>query len=525
MALRPLGALVLTLLLGHAATADDAERVCSHALQLQRSGALTDAIAEYQACLALRPKDLAMRSNLGAALAAAGRLPEAIDTYQQALAISDNPALRRNLAVTYFQARDYASAIATLQPLEASKDLDITLLLADCRLRLGQNQKVIDALTPLELDPREPKAIAYLLGTALVRHGNEARGQQLLSRQSLPDTAQTRFAAAKLLFDQGNYPAAVAGFAKVIELDAGLPSLQSFYGQALLFTGDPDGAETAFRQELQHQPNDFEANLKLGSILQFRHREAEALAYFQKAVSVQGDSLEARNGLAKVYAALERWDEARIQLETILRQVPNYRDGHLELAAVFEKLDRKKDASTQRELAGEPVTNPENDTGLLPVGAPAPGFTLGNITLAQLHEKPVLLVFGSYSCPQFRFDVPALNRLYDQYGTQVHFLLVYIHEAHTSADWRSTANQREGVELAPVASLEDKSKYAQLCKRKLAIRFDSVVDGLDRRVEQAYHAWPSAAYLIDTNGRIQLRSRLGEQETATKELERLLRGH
>ena len=47
------------------------------------------------------------------------------------------------------------------------------------------------------------------------------------------------------MFTAHDYPGAVREFAKAVSLNPKVPSLQSFYGQALLATGDADGAAVA----------------------------------------------------------------------------------------------------------------------------------------------------------------------------------------------------------------------------------------------------------------------------------------
>ena len=83
------------------------------------------------------------------------------------------------------------------------------------------------------------------------------------------------------------------------------------------------------------------------------------------------------------------------------------------------------------------------------------------------------------------------------------------------------------MQECPVRVVDDKRHNATLCLRTLALRLPAVVDGLDRHVEQAYDAWPSAVYLVDTHGVVRWRSRLGEQEFSAADmraaLERALR--
>ncbi len=62
------------------------------------------------------------------------------------------------------------------------------------------------------------------------------------------------------------------------------------------------------------------------------------------------------------------------------------------------------------------------DADLLAAGTVAPDFTLrqrassGQIHLASMvRERPVILVFGSYTCPKVRFEARALNAMYERY--------------------------------------------------------------------------------------------------------------
>ena len=98
-----------------------------------------------------------MRSNLGAAWAALGRYEDAIDQYQQALAAEDDPSIRQNLAVALLKTgpasrgrRRGRAARSSAQP----ANRDALLLLADCRLRLGEDAARADLLRSR---PRRPR--------------------------------------------------------------------------------------------------------------------------------------------------------------------------------------------------------------------------------------------------------------------------------------------------------------------------------------------------------------------------------
>jgi Flp pilus assembly protein TadD len=479
---KPLSALLLFAALPLWPQSQDADTICAHAVELHRSGDVEHAIPEYQKCLVLRPDVPELRSNLGAALAGLGRYTDAIEQYLRALRLAPgNPGLRLNLALAYYKSGEIAKAATELESLhgEQPNNSNVILLLADCYLRSGEFKRIIDLLGPLEEQRRDDQAFAYLLGMALIRDGQVARGQSIVDRILRDrDSGEAHFLIATAAFMNHDFPAAVSEFQKAIQINPGMTSVESWYGQALLETGDADGAAAAFRKELASNPNDFESNEKLGAILSARRKFDEALPYLQRAVLVRPGSSEARAALARL--------DAR---------------------------------------AGSQPLPASADSDLLPAGAVAPGFDLprfgasGRATLAEmLRDKPAIVMFGSYTCPQFRSAAAALNTLYERYRDRAQFVLVYVHEAHTSENWQSTVNQRQGVDVPPEKSLEEKEQHAALCIRKLDLKFPVVVDNMDRKIESAYGAWPSAVYLVGGDGRVLWRSRLGEQNFAPEEM-------
>ncbi len=74
--------------------------------------------------------------------------------------------------------------------------------------------------------------------------------------------------------------------------------MQSYYGQALIFSGDPDGALAAFQKQLQADPNDFDSNYQSALILSRRGRYAEAEPLLRRAVLLRPKAGEARLALA-----------------------------------------------------------------------------------------------------------------------------------------------------------------------------------------------------------------------------------
>jgi tetratricopeptide (TPR) repeat protein len=452
------------------------------ALRLHQAGDLVAAVAAYEACLAVEPGRVDARSNLGAVLAKMGRYQDAIGEYLEALKTARPdvaPRLRFNLALAYYKSFQIPAAADELEPLHAAQpaDLNLALLLADCRLRMGEFQKAVDVIAPLEVAHAEDLAINYVLGMALIRLGRVADGQIRVDRiLRRGDSAEGHFLLGSALFGAGNYPAAVKELNQAAALNPEVPSLQSYLGQALLFTGDADSAGAAFRKELAANPNDYDANFQLASILARRGKVEESRRLLERAAQVRPGSAEARAALAGGF--------------------------HFEQAS---------------EQAGR------GDTGI-PVGAEAP--PVGTLTFAGL-ARPVVLVFGSYTCPKLRSSAADLKRIAAQYHERVDFRLVYISEAHanggTESQWQSTINQKEGIDLPAARNMAEKQEHATLCLRRLTLPFGVVVDGMDAAAEQAYQAWPSRLYVVGRDGKVAFQTRLGELDFHADDLERAIR--
>jgi tetratricopeptide (TPR) repeat protein len=510
------------------------ESLLRHATELQQAGDLEGAEQGYRDFLALRPNEVAVRSNLGVLLSRLGRYDQAVVEYKKALQLEpQNAGIVLNLGLAYYKAGQISAAAEAFSKARqiTPDNLQVTLLLADCQLRLGHNRSVIQLLQPAEQQNADNPAIAYMLGMALIRDGQVQEGQKRVDQiLRNGDSAESRFLLGTQMFAAGDFPAAVKQFASAIERNPSLPGLQAFYGQALLNTGDPDAAADAFRKELASDPNHFEANLYLAQILIARREWSEADPLVRQSLRVRPDSLEARLELADAEVGEGKLPEARMELEAARKSWPQSVAVHRRLSEVYAALDRNADAAREQKLAAGLEPKRRSAPAGPGAGDSAPEFDAArmgsgeSVTLAELRGAgPVLLVFGSYTCPNFRSAAGTLNRLYPEYKNQIPFYLIYIREAHSTADWSSTRNAREGVVLEPPTSMSEKQDHATLCVRKLGIAFPALLDSMNGAAEAAYAAWPSKAFLLDRRGRIVFSTGLSEQDFSPEQLETALR--
>jgi thiol-disulfide isomerase/thioredoxin len=163
------------------------------------------------------------------------------------------------------------------------------------------------------------------------------------------------------------------------------------------------------------------------------------------------------------------------------------------------------------------------------LGQPAPDFTLkaldgqGSITLSSFRGKrPVVLTFGSYTCPPYRALSPGLNPLHERYGDSVEFLSVYVREAHPTDGWLTEGNSRIGIEEKQPTNQSERLAVAQKYCSVAKPSFPLLVDEFDDRVGHAYSGMPNRLYLIDREGRVAYKSGRGPVGYKTGELEQAI---
>ncbi len=244
----PLGAALGTGFLLHA---QNPQELVQDAQQKQRSGDLAGAATEYEQFLQMHPEATAIHSNLGAALAGLGRFEEAIAEYK--IALEQSPGLaeaRLNLALCYYKMGRIEDSAKEVERVHKEKPANrqALLLLADCYMQLGRESDVIRVLEPEAPKAPDDLAIAYLLGTALIRQKRVAEGQVLVDRiLRNGDSAEAHLMLGTAKMGVQDYAGARDEFAKAIALNPNLPEVHVLYANALMFTGDADLSAKEFQ--------------------------------------------------------------------------------------------------------------------------------------------------------------------------------------------------------------------------------------------------------------------------------------
>lgn len=335
------------------ADAEEVDSLLARAMTLHNAGDLLGAIQNYQLALEMAPGRADIRSNLGAAYVRLGRIDEGTAEYRQALEAGEDPTIRFNLGLALYKAGRAGDAIPELQQVLAT-DPDhrpAALLLGDSLLQAGRDEEVLDLLIPREDSFDDDLAYAYVLGTALLRQGDQRRGQVLIDRIfSRGESAEGYLLMGLLHLSRGAYIEAAKELERAVELNPELPTAQSLHGRAVLNTGNREVATRAFRRALEQNPDDFDANLHLGNIYRLERRYDDAMLLLRRAEAARPDHPAVRHGLAAALLSTGEAEQALILLEGLVRDLPDYVDAHVLLGTTYYRLQRKEDGDRQREI-------------------------------------------------------------------------------------------------------------------------------------------------------------------------------
>jgi thiol-disulfide isomerase/thioredoxin len=120
-------------------------------------------------------------------------------------------------------------------------------------------------------------------------------------------------------------------------------------------------------------------------------------------------------------------------------------------------------------------------------------------------DKPVLVIFGSMTCPMTASAAPSVEELYGEFGDRVDFIMLYVREAHP------------GEQISQAESMEEKLANAQALKNLYGVQWTVAVDNIDGKLHRALDPKPNSAFLMDKGGTILFRSLWASDYEAMRE--------
>ncbi|MGA2230256.1 MAG: tetratricopeptide repeat protein [Tepidisphaeraceae bacterium] len=232
-----------------AADPKDSDSAINLGAALAAIGRLDEAIAAYNGALALRPDSIEAFSNLGDALYRKGNWDGVISACQRALSLRpDIPEAACNLGAALLNKRQYADAVAWLR--------------RAVELRPNYFQALNNLGNALAAQRDWPAAIsAYRQAIAFA-----------------PNYAQTHVNLADALARLGDLDQAVTHYHNALNLQPNLTEAHHQLANALYLRGETDAALQAYRRASNLQPADASLAGDRLMVMQFHpHREAEIL--------------------------------------------------------------------------------------------------------------------------------------------------------------------------------------------------------------------------------------------------------
>ncbi|HXM41648.1 MAG TPA: tetratricopeptide repeat protein [Bryobacteraceae bacterium] len=327
------------------------EQLFRDAVAAQQHGEDALAVRKYQELLKRYPEAVEVRANLGAALAKLGRYDEAIEQYRAVLAKKDNTELRFNLALAYYKKGALHEAAQQLSALQAAQpgDARMATLLADCYTRLGQDDRAIAVLTPVEASHPNDLAVAWLLGSALIRTGHKRDGLDRVDRVAREgNRPEAYLLAGQTALKINEFERARDYADAALRLNPKLPGADTLRGTVLTYLGDTQNAIAALRRAVAADPGDFDAQVALGAVLHTERDLDGARQHLQRALQLKPDSNLARYEWARLERTEGRVEAAVKDFEKVVHDDPNWAQPHVELAALYFRLNRQVDGDRER---------------------------------------------------------------------------------------------------------------------------------------------------------------------------------
>ncbi|HZR57866.1 MAG TPA: tetratricopeptide repeat protein [Terriglobales bacterium] len=312
------------------------------------------AIPEFRAIIALDPKNVDARGNLGVLLFFQGNYTDAIPQLRAALKLQ--PTLWKIEALLGMGEKRTADVKAALTDLEkAFPKLEEKKLRIETGVELieiysgtGDLDKAASIVSVLrDLDPTN----VDLLYTSY-RIYSDLAGESMLSLSLVaPNSARMHQVMAHELAKQGNSAAAIAQYREALKIDPNVPGLHFELAEMLngsSIVKEQDEAEGEYQAALSVNQFDEKSECRLGDIAFRKGNLNQAEEYYSKAIQLQPNDAEAHLGLGKTFMALNQQEKAEPPLERAVQLEPTSAVAHFRLSTLYRLMGRSADA--KREL-------------------------------------------------------------------------------------------------------------------------------------------------------------------------------
>lgn len=306
-------------------------------------------LALWTVTAARRPDNPRAISMLGQALFDTGRIPEAIERYNEALRLNpDHFEAQNNLGIALLatgrlqDARPHFEVAARLEPEYAQVHSNLGMVL-NALGRPAEALPFCEKAVKLEPDYAEAHSNLAVVLNALGQHESAARhGERAVALK--PAYAEAHNNLGMALEALGRPAEAIARYEEAIRLKPAFREGHSNLAKMLMAKGDLERAVVHFQTAVRLAPESGLDHYGLGNALVKLRRWPEAVTHSAEAVRLQPDLIEARTNLGTARFFAGDPHQAINELKAALELKPDSVKAHYFLGNVFASVDQRAQA-------------------------------------------------------------------------------------------------------------------------------------------------------------------------------------
>jgi tetratricopeptide (TPR) repeat protein len=343
-----------------AASHDEIRNHLRKAAEYLKASDLNSAVTEFDAVLALDPKNAEAYANLGVIAFSRRDYHKAAQNLHKAVAI--DPSLVKSEALLGIcQARlgDPSAHVALEKSFAKLKDknlqLQVGLELESLYQQQGETERAVPVMQKLvDLNPDDVD-ILYMAQRLYRELADDTLDKLAVLA---PGSARMQQVIAERLVNAGDAQSAAEHYRKALEIDPRLPGLHFELAQAILESArsNPamqDEAEKELKAAIAADGDSAGVECELGAIANLRSDTDQAYARYSRAFAMNHGSTQAQLGLGQVLMTMEKPQEARKYLEMAVKADPLNTAAHYRLASTYKLLQMPKAAQKEMHLFQE----------------------------------------------------------------------------------------------------------------------------------------------------------------------------